>query len=167
MGKQFYEGTSIPPSVSGSYDFSDIGSFNGYVWSHFSAEGGGDAANFTEIDYDVNWSVDIDDLTLTGGSPWFTYSDKNDDFESEADYYFRAGYAMLLNPTLEYRKGMDTMERDYIELKLSEQVGCDEKARFTLYIKLGFTTAPDYYYESKGLVNLSIGTTFDNLTWEG
>ena len=164
-GLNYYNGTSIQPSIDGSYSFGEYGAINANVWSHFSGEGGGSDDNFTEVDYETSYSYDIDDLTLTGGATWYSYPDKDDDLETEADYFFSAEYATILNPTLEYRKGMDTMKRDYIELTLSEQIGCEEGEMFTPYVTLGFTTAPDYYYENKGLVNLTIGSTLDNITW--
>jgi hypothetical protein len=119
-GQKLYEGTSIQPSITGSYDFGDLGSISANVWSHIPAESGPKSDKFTEVDYAVSYSYVMEPVTLTVGHLLYTYpSDNTHALYTRGEIFGTLAVDMPLNPTFTIYEDYDEFDAQYYELILS------------------------------------------------
>ncbi|HQH27762.1 MAG TPA: hypothetical protein PLP17_10230 [Oligoflexia bacterium] len=161
-GQNLYDGTSIQPSVSGGYDFGELGKVNALVWSHLSAEGGqGASEKFTEVDFDLSYEIGIDILTLAAGHLWYTFPDSGDDINETNEFYVSASLDTILAPTFTYYRDYREFDNNFFELGLSHEIECSklgEGFNLTPSVTFGWATnAEKVYDEDSGLMYVEAG----------
>ena len=164
-GQNLFDGASIQPSIVAGYDFGDIGSVGGYVWSHLSADEQVPSEDrYTEIDYSLFYSFEINIVSLEAGLLWYTYPREHDNINDTAEFYGKIALDLPLNPSLTYFRDYEEFDVDYYQLGISQEVEAPflgDGFKFTPYLTMGFASNSEAIYEENGLETITIGATFD------
>lgn len=158
-GFNYYRGTSIQPSITGTYD-SPIGEFAANLWMHFSAEGSSEKKGqaFTEFDQTLSYTYSTEFIAATTGLAWFTYPDSSDDIPSTGEVFAALAFNTFLNPVISFYHDYDEFDYQYYELGFShtfEEIW--ESASLTPYIGIGFASNAQKLYADDGLVQTTTG----------
>ena len=171
-GFQNYDGTSIQPQATLSYDLGEeFGSLSGGVWAHLSAEGNRRAEKLTEVDYTVTYAVSVDDVTLKLGHIWYTYPDDRDGAFVDTKEVFGTialndanwNPVIALNPSLTVYHDYDFLDGgQYYEFGLSHTFEGGSEGRswnLTPFVTFGFAGNSEKIYANNGLVQTTFGAS--------
>lgn len=162
-GFNFYDGTVVQPSVTMNYDLGDAGAISATAWGSIAADNRENDGNFTEVDYIVGYSKDIDAWTFGAGHIWYTYPhDPNDAFLYTAELYASVGYDTVLSPTLTVYHDYESFDNQYYELGISHDIATNalgEGFNVTPYAVLGFASDAKKVYKDDGLAQVTTGVS--------
>jgi Bacterial protein of unknown function (Gcw_chp) len=160
-GTNLYSGSSIQPSVTGTYNLG-FGEISGNLWMHLSGEGGGAGKPepYTELDETLRYTYSAEDYVFSTGFAWYTYPDSSDNIHSTNEVFVSFAVNTLLTPRLTAFHDYDEYDAQYYELGLShkfEKILAD--ASLTPYTGFGFASNAEKLYAEDGLVQVTVGTS--------
>ena len=154
-GLLLYEGASVQPSVSISYD-TGFGSLTVSEWMHFSAETGRTENRFTELDSTLEYSHSVGPFTLAIGHVFYSFSDYGDgsDIADTSEIYTTVAVNTFLSPTFSFYHDYREFHAQYYELALSHEFNVagstTEDITLTPSIALGFGSNTENLYADNG-----------------
>lgn len=164
-GQNLFDGASLQPLVAGSYDFEEFGSVGGYVWSHLSMDKSRSAEErFTEIDYNLYYSLSFEPVTAEIGLLWYTYPNGDDDIDNTEEWYIKIELDTFLSPTFTYIRDFDVYDANFYTLGFSHKLECDclgEGFNITPAATFFFASDAETYYEDNGLESITVGVSSD------
>jgi hypothetical protein len=164
-GFKLYEGLSIQPSVDLSYDTGDFGTFSGNIWSALPGETQGHDKKFEEIDYTLAYEYSLDPVTFSIGHIFYTYPNDNTHLQTASrEFYFGVSVDTIAAPTFTVYEDYDTFDNQYYELGFSHEITSEalgEGFNMTPYATFGFASNAEKVYADNGLVQVTVGTSFN------
>ena len=164
-GQNLYDGASLQPLVAGSYEFEELGSVGGYVWSHLSVDKSRSAEErFTEVDYNLNYALSFEPVTAEVGLLWYTYPDGDDDIDSTQEWYIKLSLDTILSPTFTYFRDFDVYDANFYTLGFSHKLECDclgEGFNVTPALTFFFASSAENVYEDDGLEAITLSFSSD------
>ena len=168
-GQNLYDGISIQPSATASYD-TGAGTLSAGLWMHLSAEGDRQAEKFTELDATIAYEIPLDPVTLKVGHLWYTYPNDDDEIADTAEFFGAVSLddsemlPFALSPTLAYYYDYREIEYHIFELGMSHKFECEGLGKgfnTTPYVTFGFVSDGEVLYEDDGLAYVNLGTSFE------
>lgn len=161
-GITLYDGPSAQPSVNLNYDTGDMGVLHLNLWSHIPAESHNSSGKFTEFDATITYDYSFEDVTLSVGHLWITYSDDIDVQSPESSEIFLSAAFdnMPLAPVFTVYHDYRAYDSQYYELLLSHTFEW-EKFNLTPFVDIGFASNGEKYFYKNGFVQNSIGVSTD------
>lgn len=164
-GFNWYDGTSIQPSLAGTYDFGDLGTTGLSLWSHLSSEGDRKEEAYTEVDYTITHTFTFDPVSVTLGHAWYTYPrDKYQLNNASNEFFLVLGVDTFLAPSLSFYQDYKFYDTQYYELNFSQDTPLPflgEGAIMTPFLSIGFVGNGQKLYKEDGLVQATAGLAFD------
>jgi hypothetical protein len=153
-GLLLYEGASIQPSVTISYD-TGFGSLTVSEWMHFSAETQRTESRFTELDSVLEYSHSVGALTFAVGHIFYSFSDYGDgsDIADTSEVYSTLMIDTLLSPTVSFYHDYQEYDAQYYELALSHDFalpGGPEDLTLSPSLAFGFGSNTEKLYADSG-----------------
>jgi hypothetical protein len=154
-GLLLYEGASIQPSLTISYD-TGFGSLTVSEWMHFSAETGRTEGRFTELDSTLEYSHAVGPFTLAIGHVFYSFSDYGDgsDIADTSEIYTTVAADVFLSPTFSFYHDYREFHAQYYELALSHEFTLPgaktEDITLTPSIAFGFGSNTENLYADNG-----------------
>lgn len=171
-GKTVYRGTSIQPSVTGWYDFEELGALSFNVWSHVSGETTEPPEKFTELDTTFSYDVTLlDYVNFSAGFIMYRFPGESGRISDTNEYYLGIGANIIGNPTITFYNDFDIGRYQYATLSFRESFDIEEVADgfvLTPYTAFGFAfnanDGPVFYFDN-GLVHVDVGVLADIPLW--
>ena len=165
-GLNYFDGTSIQPSLSLTYALTDADVVGGSVWAHFPGESHRSSEEkFTETDYTLNYEHSFGLVALGLGHVWYVYPDDDDDIVDTAEFFGSLSFDTVLSPRVSVYEDYREFDTQYYELALSQKIednSLGEGFNVTPYINVGFVTNGDTVYDrDSGLVQITTGLASD------
>jgi len=166
-GFNLYDGASIQPSVTASYD-TGYGEVSANLWMHLSAEGDRQAEKFTELDETISWAYTFDPVTIKLGHVWYNYPDDSDAIDDSAEFFVNLvlddssfNDFFPLTPTFSFYHEYRITDAQYYELVFShlfEPEFMGKGFNITPFVNIGFASnAEKVYDDEQGLVQVIYG----------
>lgn len=171
-GFNLYDGSSIQPSLSASYD-TGYGTLSYSPWMHLSAEGDRQEEKFTELDHTLAYTISADALTFKVGHIWYTYPKKSDGLPDTEELFATLVWddsnvsPFSLTPSLSVYHDYDLVDGQYYELGLSHNFNVKslgEGFNVTGFAAFGFAGNSEAIYANNGLVQVTTGLS-TTLNW--
>lgn len=142
------------PDVALSYSFGDYGTVAADAWMNFDTTGNNHQTHFAglnEIDYTIQYSVNIGDLALGAGHIWYTFPSVSsaDYFPSTKEVFVSAAYNNdIVIPFVKAYYDYSEAEGIYTTLGLRKEVTLADKLVAGAELALGGATEPytQYWY---------------------
>lgn len=166
-GKNVYEGTSVQPSVSGSYSFGDLGTFGANVWLQLPAESNEPPEKFNELDTTLSYDIDFDAVTLSAGHIFYTFPGGEGRIRDTLEYFLGFSVDTWGNPTFTFFHDYDEAKYQYYTLTFRQSVPLpevDDKFVVTPYTTFAFSTNGDdspRLFKRDGLAHVDVGFSID------
>lgn len=168
-GTNLYEGTSIQPAITVTYD-TGMGQLSGGLWMHLSGESDRQEDKYTELDETLAYQFSVDALTFKFGHLWYTYPDSDDNIDDTAEFFA----AMVINdadinpilsltPTFSVYRDYDLYDATYYELGLSHTFAIESLGsgfNIAPFVAFGFASDAEKLYANDGLVQTTFGVNF-------
>jgi hypothetical protein len=158
-GFNLFNGASIQPSVTANYD-TGYGVISGNTWVHLSADQDSGQDRFTETDYTLKYSLDVDKISLSAGGIWYRYP--SSDLTDTEEVFGSISYDYdLLNPVLTVYRDVGEFENWYYEATISHEFEkvLESEATLTPYSTFGFASDAEKVYDGDGLVQVTVGSS--------
>ncbi|MFO7937916.1 MAG: hypothetical protein R6V06_09980 [Kiritimatiellia bacterium] len=154
-GIEYNDEPVAQPGAAARYDMAEYGSVSAGVWANYDFtnfkkhDGRGDG--FSEIDYTLNYAVDVEDLTLEAGHIWYTFPVKDGQDESSTrEVYGSVAYNNdIVVPSLTVYYDYADIEGFYGNAALSKNFEIAEQVTAGLFASLG--AGDDNYNKGYGL----------------
>jgi len=160
-GTNLYDGVSLQPSLSGAYDLGDYGSLGGSLWMHLSGEGEeGASEKFTELDSTLNYTLDLDPITLKAGHIWYSYPNDSDELVDTAEFFAGIAVDTVLSPSLTVYWDYREVDFQYYELGFSHKIKSECESsdlNLTPFVNFGFASDSEKIYADDGFVQATFG----------
>jgi hypothetical protein len=156
-GFNLFNGASIQPSVGVNYD-TGYGVVTGSGWMHISADQESGVERFTETDYTLKYSIDVDKFSLSAGNIWYRYMSGNV-VQTEELFASVAYDCEMLNPVFTAYRDTGAFENWYYEATISHEFGgiLGSEATLTPYSTFGFASNAEKVYADSGLAQVTVG----------
>lgn len=167
-GKTVYSGTSIQPSVTGWYDFGDLGTLSTNVWMHVSGETNEPPEKFTELDTTFSYDVTLlEYVRFAAGYILYRFPGESGRIADTEEFYLGLGANIFANPTVTVYNDFEVGRYQYATLSFRESFPLDDVAEgfaLTPYTVFGFAFNADdnpVFYFDNGLEHVDVGVLAD------
>lgn len=142
------------PDVAMSYSFGDYGTVAADVWMNFDATGNNHqthAAGMNEIDYTLQYSVNIGDVSLGAGHVWYTFPSvsSSDYYPSTKEVFVSAAYNNdIVTPFVKAYYDYSEAEGVYATIGLRKEITLADNLVAGAELAFGGATDPytQYYF---------------------
>lgn len=143
------------PAGTATFDLEEFGSVSAGVWANYafsnSRKGDGRTDGFNEVDYTLNYGIDVSDFSLEVGHIWYTFPRRNgSDGASTREVYGAVAYNNdIVTPSLAVYYDYADIEGTYAVAALSKDIEINEQLTAGVFASMG--AGDDNYNKGYGL----------------